>query len=146
MGGNFGEDSDVSWEKMIEKYNADLANGIGNLVSRVVKLSGGLIDKFKKEDFEFRDEFKNWIDKVEFGQAIDHIWNIIREDNKYIEENKPWELAKSDADKFEEVMKKPIRDLYLISNLIAPFLPETSEKIKHALETKEPVMLFQRIK
>ncbi|MFA5777090.1 MAG: methionine--tRNA ligase [Parcubacteria group bacterium] len=146
MGGNFGEDSDVSWEKMTEKYNADLANGLGNLVSRVVKLSDGLIDKFKEENFQFRDEFKNWIDTLEFSQAVDHIWNVIREDNKFIEENKPWELAKSDAGKFEEVMKKPIRDLYLVSNLIDPFLPETSEKMKKALETKEPVMLFQRIK
>jgi methionyl-tRNA synthetase len=146
MGGNFGEDTDVTWEKMIEKYNADLANGLGNLVSRVVKLSDGLIDKFKKDEFEFSDEFKNWIDTLEFGQALDHIWNMIREDNRYIEENKPWELAKSDVGKFEEVMKKPIRDLYLISSLIAPLLPETSEKMKKALENKEPVILFQRIK
>lgn len=146
MGGNFGEDSDVSWEKMTEKYNADLANGLGNLVSRIVKLSDGLIDKFKEENFQFRDEFKNWIDTLEFSQAVDHIWNVVRRDNKFIEENKPWELAKSDTGKFEEVMKKPIRDLYLVSNLIAPFLPETSEKIKKALRTKEPVILFQRIK
>lgn len=146
MGGNFGEDSDVSWEKMIEKYNADLANGLGNLVSRVVKLSDGLIDKFKEENFQFRDEFKNWIDTLEFSQAVDRIWNVIREDNKFIEENRPWELAKLDARKFEEVMKKPIRDLYLVSNLIAPFLPETSGKMKKALKTKEPVILFQRIK
>jgi len=146
MGGNFGEDTDVNWEKMIEKYNADLANGLGNLVSRVVKLSDGLIEKFKEENFKFRDEFKNWINTLEFSHAIDHIWNVIREDNKFIEENKPWELAKSDTEKFEEVMKKPIRDLYLVSRLISPFLPETSEKMKEALDTKESVILFQRIK
>ena len=131
---------------MTEKYNADLANGLGNLVSRVIKMSDGLLEKIKPEEFVFRDEFMNWINGMEFGQAVDHIWNIIRESNKYIEENKPWELAKADAAKFEEVMKKPIKDLYLVSNLIAPFLPETSEKIKKALDTKETVMLFQRIK
>jgi methionyl-tRNA synthetase len=83
---------------------------------------------------------------MEFGQALDHIWNIIQKDNKYIEENKPWELKKNDEKKFEEVMKKTISDLYLISHLLGSFLPETSEKIKKALETKEPVILFQRIK
>lgn len=146
IGGYFGEDADVTWEKMIEKYNADLANGLGNLVSRVLKLSDGLIDKFKGENFEFRDEFRKWMNEMEFSEALNYIGNIIREDNKYIEENKPWELKKSDKEKFEEVMKKPISDLYLIANLSAPFIPETSEKIKKALETKESVILFQRIK
>lgn len=145
MGGNFGEDTDVNWEKMVEKYNADLANGLGNLVSRVLKLSEKLSFS-KTEKFEFYEEFKKWMAAMEFGQAIEHIWNIIREDNKYIEDNKPWELAKSDVDKFEKIMQKPISDLFLISELINIFLPETSEKIKKALETKEPVMLFQRIK
>lgn len=146
IGGYFGEDADVTWEKMIEKYNADLANGLGNLVSRVLKLSDGLMDKFKGGNFEFRDEFRKWMNEMEFNEALNHIGNIIREDNKYIEENKPWELKKSDKEKFEEVMKKPIADLYLIANLSSPFIPETSEKIKKALETKELVILFQRIK
>jgi methionyl-tRNA synthetase len=145
MGGAFGEDADVNWEKMIEEYNADLANGLGNLISRVIKLSENLSFN-KNEKFEFRDEFKKWINGMEFGLALNHIWNVISEDNKYIEENKPWELKKNDENKFKEVMQKLASDLYLISELLAPFLPETSEKIKKALETKEPVILFQRIK
>jgi methionyl-tRNA synthetase len=147
MGGNFGEDTDVSWEKMIEKYNADLANGLGNLTSRVLKLAQNL----KSQSTEHKSQtnhkqIANFVEKMELSQALDCVWNIIRESNKYIENNKPWNLSKSDFDKFSEVINKSISDLYLISQILSPFLPETSEKIKKALETKESVILFQRIK
>lgn len=145
IGGAFGEDVDVSMEKLVEKYNADLANGLGNLISRVIKL-GENLNFDSAEKFEFREEFKKWLAEMEFGQAVDHIWNIIREDNKYIEDNKPWELKKNNENKFKEVMQKLISDLYLVSNLLKSFLPKTSEKIKKALESKESIILFQRIK
>ncbi|MDO8529115.1 MAG: methionine--tRNA ligase, partial [bacterium] len=86
------------------------------------------------------------LDNMEFSQALDYIWNIISEDNKYIEEKKPWELSRSNLDRFDEVMRKLVADLYFISELIIPFMPETSEKIKKALNTKETNILFQRIK
>jgi len=70
----------------------------------------------------------------------------VRESNKYIEENKPWELAKTDRNKFGEVMRKLFSDLSVISQLLIPFLPETSEKIKKSLETKKTEILFQRIR
>jgi methionyl-tRNA synthetase len=149
MGGNFGEDFDVTWEKMIEKYNADLANGLGNLVSRVVKLSSNLKDDFipkvSPSDSE-GETFGNLINNLELNQALDYIWKRVKEDDKFVEDNKPWESAKNNPEKFKEVMEKLLSDLYLISGLLAPFLPETSEKIKKALETKEPVNLFPRIK
>ncbi|MCX6763117.1 MAG: class I tRNA ligase family protein, partial [Candidatus Moranbacteria bacterium] len=143
--GNFGEDMDVNWEKFTEKFNADLANGLGNLVSRVIKLSEN-IDTQESEKFAYRQEFINWINSMETGKALDHIWIIIRDSNKYIEDNKPWELAKNNPEKFQKTMQKLIADLYLILHLLIPFLPETSEKIKTALETKKTEILFQRIK
>jgi len=142
MGGNFGEDTDVSREKMIEKYNADLANGLGNLLSRVIKLSGNIENLKGIMEINIDSCFE----RMELSTALNIIWDVIKNDNKFIEENKPWELAKKNEEKFKEVMQKLISDLYLISQLIAPFLPETSEKIKKALETKELVILFQRIK
>jgi len=146
IGGNFGEDTDVTWEKLTEKYNADLANGLGNLTSRVLKLAQNF--QFPISNFQSisNDSMSKFIEKMELSQALEYIWNIIKESNKFIEDNKPWELSKNNEDKFKEVMQKLISDLYLISELLIPFLPETSEKIKKALETKEPVMLFQRIK
>ncbi|MDR3559089.1 MAG: methionine--tRNA ligase [Candidatus Pacebacteria bacterium] len=145
-GSGFGEDFDITWEKLTEKYNADLANGLGNLTSRVIKLAQNF--QFSILNFQSisNDSIFQLIKKLEFGQALDYVWNIIKEDNKYIGDNKPWELQKNDPEKFEEVMKKLLEDLNLISELLAPFMPETSAKIKKALEAKEPVMLFPRIK
>lgn len=145
---SFGDDVDINWEWMTEKYNADLANGIGNLISRTVKL-------ISMTNFQFpisnkvsmtNDQFSKFIDKLELNNALDYIWSIIKEDNKFIENNKPWELQENNSEKFKEVMQKLIIDLSVISELLIPFLPETSEKIKKALETKQVEPLFQRIR
>ena len=131
---------------MIEKYNADLANGIGNLLSRVLRLA----QNFQFSIFNFQSISNDLISKniknLEFEKSLDNIWDIVREDDKFIEENKPWELQKTDEKKFQEVMQKLISDLYLILDLIVPFMPETSEKIKKSLETKKVDVLFPRIK
>ena len=158
IGGNFGEDVDVSWEKMIEKYNADLANGLGNLVSRVIKLSENAdVDLLNLEDkkknkfmgthlYGPNKYFNEYVNKLEFSQALETVRRFIQKSNLFIEENKPWELIKNNKAKFEDVMRRLDSDLYLISELLASFLPETSEKIKKALETKTVEPLFQRIK
>jgi methionyl-tRNA synthetase len=83
---------------------------------------------------------------MEMGKALDVINVKVREANKFIEENKPWELAKSDEIKFKEVMQKLFVDLNDISYLLIPFLPQTAEKIKLALESKKVEPMFQRIK
>ena len=77
---------------------------------------------------------------------MNYIWKIIRQDDKYIEENKPWELVKSNEDKFKEVMQKLASDLDFISDLLVLFMPETAKKIKKALEEKKTDVLFPRIK
>jgi methionyl-tRNA synthetase len=149
IGGAFGEDTDVTMDKFVEKYNADLANGLGNLVSRVIKLADNLTFQSALPAGEFpisNDQISKFIDSMELSQALNYIWNIIQEDNKFIEDNKPWELAKNDENKFREVMEKLYLDLYTISNYLAPFMPETAKKIKTALENKKTEPLFQRIK
>jgi methionyl-tRNA synthetase len=145
--GTFGEDVDMTMERLTEKYNADLANGIGNLISRVVKLNS--ISNFQflipNQISNSNDQIDDLLYGLEFDKVLDYIWNIIREDDKYIKDNKPWELAKNNEDKFKEVMGKLMADLYFISDLLVPFMPETAEKIKKALETKKAVALFPRI-
>jgi methionyl-tRNA synthetase len=146
--GNYGEDMDVSWKKFTEKYNADLANGLGNLVSRVIKLAQNSKSKTasSKKTSKHKAPTSKLISKMELGRALELIWDMIREDNKYIEDNRPWELARIDNKKFEKVMKKLLDDLKEISFLLEPFLPETSEKIKDALKAGKTDLLFQRIK
>jgi methionyl-tRNA synthetase len=174
--GTFGEDVDMTMERMVEKYNADLANGLGNLVSRVVKLSEELkiegnelksiINKFisdnkpemKKIVNDFFSEFKfeqvlfsawlgNKLSEAKEGK-ITSKWELqgIRDLDKYTEEKKPWELIKNDYTEFESAMLYLIPRIYLLSNILRPFMPETSEKIKKALEMKKTDSLFPRIK
>lgn len=144
--GTFGEDNDISWEKLTTKYNADLANGLGNLTSRVVKLSENLNLEIEKKENIFDEENDKLIASFDVDKVLENIWDIVKEDNKYIEDTKPWELAKSNEEEFKNVMQKLLNDLSLITQMLLPFLPETSEKIKKALETKERVILFERIR
>lgn len=149
----FGEDIDLSWERMTEKYNADLANGLGNLVSRVLKLGERMGDGIKTEDgrwkmedrLEFPEKLSELLKQYRLSEGLEYIWNIVRESNKYIEETKPWELAKTDPERFETVMRKLLDDLAHIASLLAPFLPETAEKIKTMLKERKGSILFQRL-
>ncbi|EKE11152.1 MAG: hypothetical protein ACD_15C00133G0003 [uncultured bacterium] len=144
LGDNFGEDMDFTWARMIEKYNADLANGLGNLVSRVVKLSEKS-GKFVSQEFFQKDEISGMVDRMELSKALKYIWGLVSESNKIIDESKPWELVKNDKMKFEEVMNDLTARLQKIAENLMPFMPETAEKIMVSLETKKTDILFGRI-
>ena len=145
--GPIGEDFDITWEKLTEKYNADLANGLGNLVSRVLKLWEKMEDgRWKMEDRGgFSREFETLLEEYRLSEGLECVWNIVREANRYIEETKPWELAKTNPEQFEAVMCKLLDDLAHIASLLAPFLPETAEKIKTMLKERKGSILFQRL-
>ncbi|MFZ2188601.1 MAG: methionine--tRNA ligase [Candidatus Moraniibacteriota bacterium] len=149
-GASFGEDFDITWEKLIEKYNADLANGLGNLVSRVIKLSESInfSQSLVIEELSIpNDEFYNLLDSMELGNALGQITDYVRRANRFIDEKKPWELAKNNKDEFADVMIDLLSTLSPMAQKISPFMPETAEKIKKALETKKlDEVLFQRIK
>jgi len=143
MGDNFGEDMDFTWERITEKYNADLANGLGNLVSRVIKLSENMDVEYPKVKYLKMEELFN---HMELSRGLQEIWKSINEANKYITDTEPWKLAKEDENKFREVMNKLSFDLKVISDALIPFMPDTADKIKTALETKQTEILFPRIK
>ncbi|MEI7425320.1 MAG: methionine--tRNA ligase [Candidatus Moraniibacteriota bacterium] len=151
VGANFGEDFDITWEKLTERYNADLANGLGNLVSRVIKLFEKSSLKFELPTNESKIISNNalcqLIETMELDQALELIKNIVRDSNQKMQEKKPWELVKNNISEFEKVMSELANNLFVISEYLKPFLPETSEKIKKALETKKlDAVLFGRIK
>jgi methionyl-tRNA synthetase len=147
-GANFGEDFDITWEKLIEKYNADLANGLGNLVSRVIKLS----EKCESCDAAAINPLGSLIsvdnfEKMELDLALNSIWNEVKKLNKRIDDDKPWESVKVDKLKFDKTMEYLFIELSMVAKMLAPFMPETAEKIKKALGTKKlDEVLFQRIK
>jgi methionyl-tRNA synthetase len=159
----FGEDSDISWDKMDAIYNSELANGLGNLTARIITLSGDAgdagdtedIDKdiaqneqdveFEKQLERLQDKIAQNVRKMEMRGALSDIWQIVGDANKYIEETKPWELRKNDTEKFAQIMRKLLDDLQLIAKALTPFLPETSQKIIDALESRQRIILFERI-
>ena len=141
------EDGDFSIQRFEERYNADLANGLGNLVARVLTLATknnievGKAEKgFSDLTEEAKKDCAEAIGNFEFNQALEIIWKLINFCNIYIDKEKPWNNHEP----------KPIiiNLLYCISeiaDLIAPFLPETSEKIKDQLKTGKSEILFPRL-
>ncbi|MDO8566476.1 MAG: methionine--tRNA ligase [Candidatus Moranbacteria bacterium] len=146
--GPFGEDVDVTVERLTEKYNADLANGLGNLVSRVVKLASNLQSTTYRQQQggeEYPEDLKKLLSGYKLSEALQYIWKKVAEANRYIDETKPWELVTTNQAEFETVMQKLLGDIAFIASWIEPFMPETAEKIKQALQERKTVPLFERI-
>jgi methionyl-tRNA synthetase len=148
----FGQDGDVKEEKFAEKYNSDLANGLGNLVARVLTLttrnsiqySGNSKDKeILKLVKETKENYEKDMEQFKLYEALEEIWKLISFCDTYIEKNKPWGLT--DKKKLEEVLSNLLYCISEIADLIAPFLPETSEKIKNQIKTGKSEILFPRL-
>jgi len=135
----FGRDGDISQDKFDEKFNADLANGIGNLVARSItlaskinslkSLSGGQELKVKESWLEYEKalyEFK-------IDTALDDINRMMKISDNYITTNKPWELIKKDKDKAADILYNILETIRHISWMLLPFMPETAEKIWDSL-------------
>lgn len=124
----YENDSNVSWEKFTQKYNADLANGLGNLVARVAKLC-------EKSEFSFQTEKKLNFDKkvsssldcLKVEEALACIWDKIHQADKIIDQTKPWEQKGKVLEKSLQPLVWTIRE---IAFNLKPFLPETAEKIQ----------------
>jgi methionyl-tRNA synthetase len=146
------EDGDFSLERLKEMYNGDLANGLGNLVARVLtlgdknKIKSNKPEKDVSKIVEETERKRNKaIEKFRFNEALKEIWKLIGFCNKYVNDNKPWELAKTDKKKLEQVLSNLFYCVSEIADLIAPFLPETSEKIKKQIKAGKSEILFPRL-
>jgi methionyl-tRNA synthetase len=145
--GNLENDVDITVERLTEQYNAHLANGLGNLVSRVLKLSEQVPEsQIVTAEQELPAELKALLEEYRFADALGWIWNLVREANKYIDETKPWLLVKEDQAQFETVIRKLLVDIGSIATALRPLLPGTAEKIDAALRTGVIESLFQRIR
>jgi methionyl-tRNA synthetase len=143
-------DGDFSEERLKEVYNADLANGLGNLVSRVAKLCENA--NFKQaENHKHIIEDEDYLKALEdyrFDEALKFIWTKIDDLNKFVDTNKPWELTKNNDSKLKDILSHLVDGIVEISALLEPFLPNTSEKIEEQFlrnTVKSSFSLFPRI-
>jgi methionyl-tRNA synthetase len=146
----FDADGDVSEEKLRARYEGDLANGLGNLVSRVTTLVEKYADgTVPVGTFSFEDEE---VDKLmldfKFHEALAKIWEWVAWANKTVDENKLWELGKTDKEKFAAIAADLLATIHVIGLKLAPFMPEASAKIS-ALFAAEKITkaepLFPRV-
>jgi methionyl-tRNA synthetase len=132
------DDGDFTWEKFETAYNNELGNELGNLVQRVASMitryQHGVIGDLpqpKHDTVAFYDE----VNAARFDRALDHLWMKVRGLNVYLEEVKPWEVAKKgDEEHLQEILAYAAASLTQIAHMLWPFLPTTSETITKVFE------------
>jgi methionyl-tRNA synthetase len=132
------DDGDFTWEKFEAAYNGELANDLGNLIQRVVsmivKYQAGVIGESEQAEHDM-SLYHESMAKLEFNKAMDEVWNMVRSLNQYIDNVKPWEVAKGigkDAEAephLAEILAHCAGALLQIGDLLVPFLPQTAERI-----------------
>ena len=132
-------DSDFGIKKLEDAYTADLANGLGNLVSRVA----GLIEqnsvkvsiKYQVSSIKFMDKY---IENFQFDQAMKFIWEKITKLDVYVSEKEPWALAKAGkTEELAKVLNEASNGIFEVAKLLEPFLPDTAKKIQDVFEKEE---------
>jgi methionyl-tRNA synthetase len=145
------EDSDFTMERFHEAYTANLVNGLGNLVSRVMKLAEmHLLEPVARpEPAGFSKEYTDAIEHYEFNVAMDYIWKRVGEADLKMSEEQPFKLVKgSDEERARgiELIQELALELYHIGRMLNPFMPATNALIKETvLANKKPETMFPRV-
>jgi methionyl-tRNA synthetase len=147
----FGNDGDFSFKRLEEVYNADLANGLGNLVARVAKLCeiSGLVLKPAKTKPMFDAAYQKALEELRFQEALGLIWSKITNIDRQIDQSKPWKLIKKDTQKSEATLTSLVDEIRAVQGWLIPFLPTTADKIAEQFagpKIKSANPLFPRIK
>lgn len=141
---NTFEDSDVTMERIQESYNANLANGLGNLVARIAKLCEQNNIEANQSPIEFEPKMTTFLEQYKFNEALNHIWSEIQAADQLINQEKPWQL---EGEKVKQILEDLVKKIQHIAFNLQPFLPETSEKIlkQFSGKIKSEPPLFPRI-
>ena len=137
-------DGDFDYDRFTEVYNADLANGLGNLTARVAKLAENNDIEAPAPKNKIDPEVEKLLSEFKFNEALSWIWSIIQRADQRINETKPWELKGNDA---KEVLDELILLIQDIAFNLKPFLPETADKILNQYQgkIKASTPLFPRL-
>ncbi len=138
------EDGDFTWEKFEGAYNGELGNDLGNLIQRVasmvVKYQAGVIGESQQNEHDM-SAYHDAMNGLEFNKAIDEVWSMVRSLNQYIDNVKPWDVAKqigkdSDAEAhLAEILSHCAGSLIQIGDLLLPFMPTTAAAIHSIFES-----------
>lgn len=147
----YGSDGSITYESLIERFNTDLANTLGNLVNRIIAMAqkyfGGVIqpaDAAEPVDADLRatalktvEEVDRLMNQYRMADTLDAVISLARRSNKYIDETMPWVLAKDEAQKprLGAVLYNLLESIRFLAVLLQPFMPETAEKIFAQLNT-----------
>ncbi|PIT93567.1 methionine--tRNA ligase [Candidatus Falkowbacteria bacterium CG10_big_fil_rev_8_21_14_0_10_43_11] len=143
------EDGDFTVEKFAARYNADLVNGLGNLAARV----SALLEKNNVEiqikrgsDAELKSKIEALMAEYGFNEALQLLWQKLRQSDEILSAKKPWELK--DQDEIKKILEPVARDILNVADLLSPFMPDTAEKIIKQFSNnkiKKGEMLFPRV-
>ncbi|MBO5358469.1 MAG: methionine--tRNA ligase [Clostridia bacterium] len=158
----FAQDGTITYESFINKFNADLANTLGNLVNRSVAMTNKYFDgkvSFKECDNEFDkdliatakeaiEKYHSLMDIYRNADAVNAVMNLAKRCNKYIDETTPWSLAKDEAqkDRLEAVLYNLLECIRLLGIMLTPIMPESCDSIKAQLNETNGELCFGTVK
>ncbi len=134
------EDSPFTMERFKDAYNANLANGLGNLASRILTLSEKYLEKCPEiPDGLKPKEFSEFFENFDVKMATDLVWGKIGELDRYIQETEPFKIVKVNEEKGKELISEMVLRLYAIARMLNPIIPETNVALKKLIkENKKP--------
>lgn len=147
-----GNDGDFSYEKFVERYNGDLANGLGNFAARVLtlcaqigelpadRLESEVAEKIKETQSEVAKKFNEF----RLNEAISSTWELLKFGDQYVNIHKPWDKAISAEEKTVS-LSNAVQILEALAKLVSPFMPETSDKILKGILTEDKLIRANKI-